>query len=119
MDSNVHFFELTINTLHSEFFKISKANLPSVDNDLSDSLISYKAPLEQGGIQLPSFLLQSTCVILSIWNDQKVSDESKIAVESMANVLLYRDNNDVDGTRSLTRVDILGEGRSVISVENV
>lgn len=119
MDSNTQFLELAINALHSELINYTNANPSSLDGNSSDSLNSNEIPLVQGEMKIPSLLVQSICVVLSIWNDQTVSDQSEIAVINMADALLYRDDIDADGTRRPFCEDLLGEGRSIISLENV
>lgn len=120
MDSNVQFFELAINSLYSEFSKYTDAISSSLDVNSSESPISYMTPSVKGEFKkVPLLLLQSICVILSIWNDQIISDESKNALQNMGDSLLYRDDNDAADIRTLASVDLLAEGRSVISLENV
>ena len=119
MDSNTQFFELAIHALHSELINYTNAIPSSLDGNSSDSLNSNEIPLVQGEMKVPTLLLQSICVILSIWNDQTVSDQSEVAVTNMANSLLYRDDMDADGTRRLFCDDFLREGRLILSLENV
>jgi hypothetical protein len=105
MDSNVQFFELAIETLHSEFSNVTNKNASS------HGFASLGSP--------SLLLVQAIAVILGIWNEQHVSNESKFAVKNMADALLYRDDNDADSKRSIVSVDSTCEGKSMIPLENV
>jgi hypothetical protein len=122
MDSNDLFFELAINSLHSEVSKYTDAISSSLDGNSTDSPILYSnmtSSVNGEFREIPLLLLQSICVILSIWNDQIISDESKNALQNMGDLLLYRDDNDAAEIRTPASVDQLAKGRSSISLENV
>ncbi len=104
MSANVQFFELTIMALHAEYSNYAAATLSSVDSAVS--------PIK-GGTKVPIQLLQSLCAVLSIWNDQIVTDECKTAVRNIADALLQNDN-EAEATQSLW-----SEWISAISLDNV
>lgn len=104
MSANVEFLELTIMALHAEYSNHVTVTLLSVDSAVS--------PIK-GGTKVPIQLLQSLCVVLSIWNDQIVTDECKTAVRSITDVLL-QDDNEAEATHGLW-----SEWRSAISLDNV
>lgn len=101
MGANVQFFEVTIMALHAKYSNYAAAPLSSVDSP------------NQGGTKVPIQLLQSLCAVLSIWNDQIVTDECKTAVRSVIDGLLQNDN-EAEATQG-----IWSEWRSAISLDNV
>ena len=113
MDSNVQFFDLAINTLCSEISSYAKGNPSSFIGNSNVSLILYKIPSVEEKINVPLQLLQSLCVVLSMWNDQIVSSESKNAIKYIADAVLQQ------GDRELASVDFLVVRRSVLSLDYV
>lgn len=119
MDSNVEFLDLATNSLHAELSNYVKTNHSTADGDSIVTPHPYKSTIVYGEMKVPLRLLQSLCVVLSIWNYQNVCDESKNAIGSIADALLHRDENETDGNKGFTCVTLVSGGRSLISLENV
>jgi hypothetical protein len=118
MDSNVEFFDLAAKALHAELSNYAMTN-PSMAGDSIVTPPSYKSSIINGEMKLPLRLLQSLCVVLSIWNNQNVSYESKNAIRNIADAMLHREENAIDDSKGLAGVILVGGGRSLISLENV
>lgn len=119
MDSNGEFFDLAANALHAELSNHVKTNHSMAVGNAIVKPHSCKTTIVYGEMKVPLRLLQSLCVVLSIWNHQNVSDESKIAIGNIADALLHRYENETDSNNGLASVILVDGERSLISLENV
>jgi hypothetical protein len=122
LDSDVHFRELTVQTLYSEFSRLLKERTPEP--------LLYRSPVVSlsvnesskyvGSFTLPLFLLQSICVVLSICGDRDgLSDRSSIGLSDISDVLLRRDGIEADDTKGLAGATLQENGAPAIDVEHV
>ena len=74
MESNVDFFDLAATTLNAELSNYMKINFSMADRDSIVTHHSYKSNKVYGEDRVPLRLLQSLCVVLSIWNNQNISE---------------------------------------------
>ena len=115
MDSNVEFFIVAVSEFHAELVSCAKTNPSLIEGDSLLELHSRKLTIVYGKLA-PLHLMRSLCVVLSIWNDQNVSDECKNSIQNIADALLLRDDSKMDGIERFASL-ILEDG--VISPENV
>ena len=77
-------------------------------------------------MRLPLALLESSCVLLSIWLENKKAAEDGRAVESLVRMLMRTDGKDgtyltIDDNdiKGLASAKLCGSGKSAIPVESV
>ena len=122
LDLFSNFRELSIRVLHEEFANYYMGN-PIVGQYIDGPLVNLHvlpSPTYKGEFQLPLYLLQSICVVLSIWKEGDYSETSvpSVVISELTDALLKNkkcEENDSGGLASATLV----EGGMAMSVESV
>jgi len=97
MDSYSDLRSLSVRVLHSIFTENVKRTDDAVESMPVVAIKLFKTRVHEGGmVELPLTLLQSMCVVLSIWKDGGSEDEIDVvsAIEDFATALLRPDSDD-------------------------
>lgn len=123
------FQELAVSVIHDDFIAhmmSPKAN-GHADLGVPVSLVpcrSYKDG-KFDEVKLPLALLQSTCVLLSIWQEHGTDRSSKDAINELANVLMFPHDTpesvmlEADGIEGVASAKVVGTGKSAVLVDEV
>jgi hypothetical protein len=123
LDSFSSFLALVVQVLHSEFSRYSREKSLVVQHAGCPIATLRVRPTSKcdASFQLPLALLQSICVVLGIWSDQRGSNhelkESADLVSDLVDSLLQESHD--DDSSGLASATVADSGAVAISVESV
>ena len=131
MDRFPDFRSLAITLIHREFLEYVGSSGDSTNGKSEDRILMQLCPSDMGNgsprkhVTMPLALLQSTCVLLSIWKDGETSDgcqTSNALIQYFANALMYpcgHHDVDIEKLAGLASATLIGSGDRALAVDQV